>query len=177
MPQKDDKLLHDLIEKYARLFAKHAYRYGVPYDDVEDVVYDAIWTFYQSEHYGKKDEIETRKILATIVKRKSIDFFRREKDDEEKPIDIDDEEIEVKLVGPARYEPEHVVIESEGYGRILSVIEGLKPVWRDTVKMYFIEERSYTEISEALGISEEVCRKRISRARKYLEIELKDLLE
>ena len=69
------------------------------------------------------------------------------------------------------------MIESEGYSRIRETIENLKPVWRDTAILYFIEGRSYPEISEALGISEEVCRSRISRARKYLEGELNDLLE
>ena len=50
-------------------------------------------------------------------------------------------------------------------------------IWREPVRMYFIEERSIPEISRALGITEEVCRSRISRARKCLKEKLKGLWE
>ena len=92
-------------------------------------------------------------------------------------VDIDDEEVYIQLRSSEHYEPERAAIANEGYQRIIDTIENLKPVWRDVVKMHFLEERSYTEISEALGITEDVCRSRISRARKYLEAELKDMLE
>ena len=177
MPQKDEKLLHDLIEKYAKLFAKLAYRYGVPIDDAEDVAMEAIWTFYKSDLYEIKDEVEVRKIMTTIVKHKSIDLFRKRKTSDVTNVELDDEEVYLQLEGSKLYEPETAVIANEGYNRIISTIEEMKPIWRDPVKLYFIEQRSYAEISEALGISEEVCRSRISRARKYLEVELKDMLK
>lgn len=177
MPQKDDKLLHDLIEKYAKLFTKLACKYGTPYDYAEDIAMEAIWTFYKSNLYDGKDETEAKKILTTIVKRKCIDFFRKELDDDVTKVDIDDEEVYVQLVGSELYEPERAVVASEGYCRIIRAIEGLKPIWREPVKMYFVEQRSYAEISEALEVSEDVCRSRISRARKVLEAELKDMLE
>ena len=66
------------------------------------------------------------------------------------------------------------MIAEDNYHRIRNVIENLKPTWRDVAVMYFLEERTYTEISEALGVSEEVCRARVSRARKFLEDELKE---
>lgn len=175
MPQKDDKLLHDLIENYAKLFAKYAKWHGVPIDDAEDIAMEAIWAYYDSDQYDGKDEIEMKKIMATIVKRKSIDYYRRENKGEVTEVDIDDEEIQ--LVGPNQYEPENIAVANEGYYRIIRVIEGLKDIWREPVKMHFVEQRTYAEISRALGISEDVCRSRISRARKVLEEELKDMLE
>lgn len=60
---------------------------------------------------------------------------------------------------------------------IRDTIDGLKDIWREPVRMYFIEERSIPEISRALGITEEVCRSRISRARKCLKEKLKGLWE
>ena len=117
------------------------------------------------------------KIMAAMVKNKSIDYLRKERRGGVVEIDIDDEEVYIQLKSSVHYEPEHAVIANEGYQRIIDTIESLKPIWRDVVKMYFLEDRSYTEISEALGITEDVCRSRISRARKYLEVELKDMLE
>ncbi len=177
MPQKDDKLLHDLIVKYAKLFATLAYRYGVPYDDAEDVAMEAIWAFYNSDLYDGKGEIEAKRIMTAIVKNKSIDYFRKWKKGKEPEVDIDDEEVALQLPAPERYEPEKAVSASEGYRHIIQVIENLKEIWREPVKMYFVEQRTYAEISKALGISEEVCRSRISRARKVLEEELKDMLK
>ena len=177
MPQKDEKLLHDLIEKYAKLFAKLAYRYGVPIDDAEDVAMDAIWTFYKSDLYDLNDETEFKKIMATIIKNKSIDLFRKRRNETASKVEIDDEEVYLQLAGPSQYEPEAKVIANEGYERIINTIENMRPGWRETVKLYFVEQRSYAEISKALGVSEEVCRSRISRARKYLEVELKDMLK
>lgn len=177
MPQKNEKLLHDLIEKYAKIFAKLAWRYGVPYDDAEDVAMEAIWAFYKSDLYEGKDETEAIKIMTTIVKNKSIDFFRRENKKDVTEVDIDDEEVYIQLAGPEKYEPEKVAVANDGYRRVLKVIEGLKDIWREPVKMYFVEDCSYEEISKTLEISEDVCRSRISRARKFLEKELKDMLD
>ena len=56
-------------------------------------------------------------------------------------------------------------------------IAAIEDIWREPVRMYFIEERSIPEISRALGITEEVCRFRISRARKCLKEKLKGLWE
>lgn len=177
MPQRDSKLLQNLIDKYAKLFAKLAYRYGVPSSDAEDIAFDVIWTYFDSDRYAEKDETEGKKIMAAMVKNKSIDYLRKERRAGVVEIDIDDEDVYIQLSGSDHYEPERAAIANEGYERIIRTIENLRPVWRDVVKMYFIEERSYTEISEALGITEDVCRSRISRARKYLEVELKDMLE
>lgn len=176
MPQRNEKLLHDLIEKYAMIFAKLASRYGVPYDDAEDVAMEAIWAFYKSNRYDEKDETEALKIMTAIVKNKSIDYFRRENKGDVTEVDIDDEEVYIQLVGSEKYEPEHVAVANDGYRRVVKVIEGLKDIWREPVKMYFVEERSYEEISKTLEISEDVCRSRISRARKFLEKELEDML-
>ena len=177
MPQRDSKLLQDLIDKYAKIYTALAHRYGVPASDAEDVAFDVIWAYFNSDRYADKDEAEGKKIMAAMVKNKSIDYLRKERRGGVVEIDIDDEEVYIQLKSSIHYEPEHAVIANEGYQRIIDTIESLRPVWRDVVKMHFLEERSYTEISEALGITEDVCRSRISRARKYLEVELKDMLE
>ena len=83
MPQKDDKLLQDLIRQYTRLFLKLAIKHGAPYNDAEDIVMDAFWCFYDSEHYGKLSESATRIMMARIIKNKCIDRYRKYKTEEE----------------------------------------------------------------------------------------------
>ena len=53
MPQDKDELLQVLITKYAQMYMKLAYAIGVPYDDVEDIVMEAFWSFYRAD-YGCK---------------------------------------------------------------------------------------------------------------------------
>lgn len=176
MPQKDDKLLQELVEKYVKVLAKLAYNNGVLYDDAEDVALDGIWAFYKSKYYGNLDEQKTKVMLATIVKRKSIDYYRKTKDDKEMIATSIDTEL-YGVCAPPECEPERKVIGNEDSNRILNTLDNLKPLWREAVIMHCLEGRSYDEISKALGISEEVCRSRISRAKKFLGEELKDLLK
>ena len=97
MPQKDSKLLQDLIDKYARIYTALAHRYGVPASDAEDVAFDVIWAYFNSDRYSDKDETEAKKIMAAMVKNKSIDYLRKERRGGVTEIDIDDEEVHIQL--------------------------------------------------------------------------------
>ncbi|MCI7795316.1 MAG: sigma-70 family RNA polymerase sigma factor [Lachnospiraceae bacterium] len=176
MPQNTNELLQDLVHKYAKLYMKLAVKHGVPYDDAEDIAMEAIWSFYKSEHFGKLDETETRIMMARIVKNKCIDYYRKNKEEDDLRLGDCEEELG-SVKANSSCEPENKAIENENYRYIRETIENLKDVWRDTAKMYFLESRTFSEISEALGISEDVCRSRISRARKYLREKLRDMNE
>lgn len=174
MPQDKDELLRELIEKYAKMYMKYAHGKGVPYDDAEDVVMDAFWSFYNSKHFGKLNEEETKAMLARIVRNKSIDFHR--KNSHFDTVEFEDSVDELELVSRmAENDPLDEIISNENYKRIRECMDGMKDIWKDPATMYFIEARSYEEISSALEIRDDVCRSRISRARKYLREKLRDL--
>lgn len=174
MPHKDTTMLQDLVDKYAKLYMQMACKNGVPYDDAEDVVMESMWSFYNSEYYGNLDEVQSKYMIARIVKNKCIDHYRKNKNNTEMVIE-DGEETLLRVGSGSSNEPENHVIEKENYRRIRSTMENMKPVLRDTAIMYFLEERSFSEISKALDVKEDVCRKRIQRAREYLREELRDL--
>ena len=74
MPQDKDELLQVLITKYAQMYMKLAYAIGVPYDDVEDIVMEAFWSFYRADYGGKLESEKAIKVmLARIVENKCID--------------------------------------------------------------------------------------------------------
>ena len=80
MPQDKDELLQVLITKYAQMYMKLAYAIGVPYDDVEDIVMEAFWSFYRADYGGKLESEKAIKVmLARIVENKCINYFRKEK--------------------------------------------------------------------------------------------------
>ena len=164
------------MKKYSKTFMKLACNHGAPVSDAEDIVMDAFWSFYQSQYYGKLDEKGTRLMMAKVVKNKCIDRYRKYKTEEELTVCEDVNEV-YGISATKTCEPEHLAIAEESCRKIRAAIENLKPVWRDAAIMYFLEERTHAEISKALGISEVVCRARVSRARKFLEQELKEELE
>ena len=53
MLQDKDELLQALITEYAQMYMKLAVSIGVPYDDVEDIVMEAFWSFYRADYIGK----------------------------------------------------------------------------------------------------------------------------
>lgn len=174
MPQDKNELLQELIEKYAKMYMKLAYNRGVPYDDVEDVVMAAFWSFYKSDHFGKLSEEANKIMMARIVINKCTDYYR--KNGRVELVGIEDCTTEIdKISGRLRNGMDDKLIEDENYRRICDTIDNLKEIWRDPVRMYFIEERSTAEICEALEISEATCRKRISRAKEHLKEKLRDL--
>ncbi len=176
MPQKDDTLLQYLMDKHIRTLAKMAYNHGVPIDDAEDIAMEALWSYYNSDHYDRQDERDAMLMLAKIVKNKSIDLYRKTYRLRTMTISSDDEEM-AELRAPSEQEPERIVISNEGKNNVLDVLDRLKPIWREVAIMAYLEGRSYAEISKALDISEDVCRSRLSRAKKFLLSELKDQLE
>lgn len=173
MLQSKEDLLQELIEKYAKLYMKMAYSKGVPYADVEDVVMEAFWSFYRSRHFGKLSEIETKAMLARIVENKCIDLFRKRKRAKTMESEESADEMELLMDSP-EHDPLHQMVTDENYRDIIRCMEGMKKDWRDVAVMFFIEELSVSEICERLEITGDVCRSRISRARKYLKEKLKD---
>lgn len=176
MQRDKEELLRELIDKYAKMYMKYAHDKGVPYDDVEDVVMDAFWSFYTSEYFGNLDEEGTKAMLARIVWNKSIDFHRKNSHLETVAIDDSINELEL-LSKTAENDPVNEIVGNENYNLIHECMKEMKDIYKDPATMYFVEGRTYDEICAALEISEEVCRARISRARKYLRERLKDLLE
>ena len=80
MPQDKDELLQVLITQYTQMYMKLAYAIGVPFDDVEDIVMEAFWSFYRADYGGKLENKKVVKaMLARIVENKCIDYFRKEK--------------------------------------------------------------------------------------------------
>ena len=176
MPQNSIELLQKLMEKYSRVFMSFAGKQGVPYDDVEDIVMASFWACYKGGYLEKMTEPEIKKVLVRIVYNKCMDYHRKAAPTDITAIEDCETELD-KISYRAGNAVDKTVVSNENCQYIRDTIDGLKDIWREPVRMYFIEERSIPEISRALGITEEVCRSRISRARKCLKEKLKGLWE
>lgn len=154
MPQDKDELLQVLITKYAQMYMKLAYAIGVPYDDVEDIVMEAFWSFYRADYGGKLESEKAIKVmLARIVENKCIDYFRKEKRSIKPNEDEDVSELEY-VADLSTYDPLQSVISRESCGQIFEVLDGLRESWKDVTVMYFIQGFTTEEICERLEIHE-----------------------
>ena len=167
MRREDEELLQMLIEKYAKLYMKIAFDNGVPYADAEDVVMEAFWAYYSSRYFQELNEAEAKRMLACIVKRRRIDFYRKNSHYEKISLESNPVESLTREERACR-DPLEMILHEEKYQMVQNRIEGMKAVWREPALMYFIEGYEEPEIAEMLGISGAACRSRISRARKML---------
>ena len=158
--------------KFVQLY--HKYRYFLWYlarerlqDDhlAEDAVQETFLAL--THHIDKVDSVEsaaTRNFLATIVKNKATDLWRKRQGIREEEEASPKQEAEVS--------GEDVLdqyLVKEGYERILQAIQKLDEIYRVVFEFKYLHELSDREIADLLGITPKVVNVRIFRARKKLQ--------
>ena len=158
--------------KFVQLY--HKYRYFLWYlarerlqDDhlAEDAVQE---TFLALTHHidkvGCVESVATRNFLATIVKNKATDLWRKRQGI------MEEEEASPKQ--EAEVSGEDVLdqyLVKESYERILQAIQKLDEIYRVVFEFKYLHELSDREIADLLGVTPKVVNVRIFRARKKLQ--------
>lgn len=158
--------------KFVQLY--HKYRYFLWYlacerlqDDhlAEDAVQE---TFLALAHHidkvGCVESAATRNFLATIVKNKATDLWRKRQGT------MEEEEASTKQ--EAEVSGEDVLdqyLVKESYERILQAIQKLDEIYRVVFEFKYLHELSDREIADLLGVTPKVVNVRIFRARKKLQ--------
>ena len=158
--------------KFVQLY--HKYRYFLWYlacerlqDDhmAEDAVQE---TFLALTHHidkvGCVESAATRNFLATIVKNKATDLWRKRQGIMEEKEASPKQEAEV--FGEDVLD-QYLVKES--YERILQAIQKLDEIYRVVFEFKYLHELSDREIADLLGVTPKVVNVRIFRARKKLQ--------
>lgn len=158
--------------KFVQLY--HKYRYFLWYlarerlqDDhlAEDAVQE---TFLALTHHidkvGCVESAVTRNFLATIVKNKATDLWRKRQGIMEEKEASPKQEAEV--FGEDVLD-QYLVKES--YERILQAIQKLDEIYRVVFELKYLHELSDREIADLLGVTPKVVNVRIFRARKKLQ--------
>jgi RNA polymerase sigma-70 factor (ECF subfamily) len=104
-------------------------------------------------------------------------WWRRRHRDETISLDLTrgDSETLANLLPEKSASPEQLAIAGEREGRIMRALAEIKPEYRITLVLREIEELSYEEIAETLGISIGTVKSRIARGREELRRRVKDL--
>ena len=105
-------------------------------------------------------------------------WWRRRHRDETVSLDLTrgDSETLGNLLPAGSASPEQLAIATERERSILRALAEIKPEYRITLVLREIEELSYEEIAETMGISIGTVKSRIARGREELRRRVKDLL-
>lgn len=140
----------------------------VPADDVEDIVQDVFVSYFT--HYSPdKPESEVGPLLVKMTYNRCADYNRKRLNH---PVSYYDPALmwEDAFMTDEVCDRDglSVLLEKQEYKRVFDFLDVMKKDWSQIFRLYVLEERSVSEISKIVGISEGACRARLSRGRKFL---------
>lgn len=128
----------------------------------EDAVHDAFISIIQGkEKYLKLDRMDFRRSAVIIVRNKCIDILRKQKPFANKSI----EELEIFLESGEMPIDDQVIFESE-YELICKYMNSIDEISKQVLIMKYIQNMSYEEIGEVLGMTPKHVDTRIMRAKE-----------
>lgn len=156
----------DLYLKYRDGMQKIAYSILHNNEDAEDAVHTAFLSI--ANNFEKISSLSSQKIKSYFVitiRNTSFNLYNKNKKYKDKVIDIDNDNL---------YIPINIdFFENYDYERLVKSISELKPIYRDVLYLYYINDHSAKEIAKILDISVSAVWKRIERAKNSL----KEILE
>jgi RNA polymerase sigma-70 factor (ECF subfamily) len=166
--RKQRELVGSVVAQERPLLQACAAKEGVPASDVDDIVQDSVVRVLQRERLPSTREELTWLLLAIVTwwsLAANTDRARSRED-----LCAEAEDIEEYGGGP---ELDAIVIDRVLVRRALPL---LSAAYRDVVERVYYQEESVGEVAEALGISQEAAKKRLTRALDELR-EIIDRLE
>lgn len=106
--------------------------------------------------------------LKTIAINSSIDFIRRTKR-QKYDYELDNEDNYLQLSSSADYSPEEMYIYHETSSRLEKAYNMLRPHYRNILDLRTVQDLSYKEIADKLGITESQVKTRLNNAREKLK--------
>lgn len=162
-PEDKDKFEY-IYNNYKFKMIEVARRYVNDHALAEDVVHDSFIKIISN--LEKIEDVSCSKTFAyivTVVKNKSIDYLRSEKT--KRTDSLDGKEF---FIHDNESLPLDLLIEKEGYERLLSCIDELDEKYRAVLELKYIHGLKEKEIADVLNITEKNANVRIYRARKML---------
>ncbi len=172
--QGDERAYIELVRRYKDRLMNFVYRYLNSREQAEDVVQDTLLKLYTSAHmYREIAKFSTwiftiaanlaKSELRRIKRRRVISIHEMGFDDKEYEIPSED------------FNPEKESTASYGEKQIQQAIDTLPNQFKTVIILREVQQLSYEEISQILGISIGTVKSRINRGRLRLQKLLKEL--
>ena len=143
----DSQYFYCLMKRYEQSLARYVGRFTyLPDDDVADVIQDSFILAYQHLNDFESD-LKFSSWLYRIVHNQAINFIKKNRQSIKIDFEKDDEFVEW-LVAETNIEKETVSKHFNEY--IKTVIDKLKPDYKEVLVLRFYEDKDYSEISDIL---------------------------
>lgn len=168
-----DELFDSIYARYKPMLRVLAKRYGVPYDETEDIAQETFFSYYK--HYPLTwEDYKMKAMLCRILKNRCVDYLRKQDSHPSVCWDPVKMQTEGELLNSLTSKDTlSILLENEKYREVMEALNSLKEEWAQVIFLYVIEGRPIEEVSRMLGTTDAACRTRLTRARKYLREKLK----
>lgn len=156
-----------LYEKYNRIIYSTIYRIVNNRDAADDLL-SVTFTKAFSKLDSYINNISFEMWLKTIAINSSIDYIRRTKK-ENANYWLDEDTSTVQLRSSADYSPEDNYIFNETDARLTNAFNRLRYKYRYILELRTVQNMSYKQISEQLGLSESQVKSQLNKAREKLK--------
>lgn len=168
----DEDAIASLVQAHAPRLRWTAWRVVRNWADAEDVVQITLWKAYQHlPEYQEQAPLSTW--LTRIALNEGIGVLRKRRT---QPIDSTEPDAPLHAVRwSCRHSesPEQIAASNEIQRIVRGCLEGMRPDYRAVLCFRILQELSYDEIAQRLGLSVAAVKIRIHRARQVLQRKLR----
>ncbi len=166
----DQKAYAELLQRYRESVYFMMLKMVNNKDDADDLTIEAFGrAFKKLNQYTPNYAFSTW--LFKIASNNAIDFLRKKKMTNSVSLDIksDNPDFDASnLVRSAHLNPEEFYIKKQKVEMVRSVIDKLKPKYRELVELFYFQELSHEEISDRMNLPIGTIKAQLFRARDFL---------
>ena len=176
----DEFAFQELVRRYRNPITNYVYRMIDDYDRAVDLSQETFVRVYMSvDRYQATYSFST--YIYRIAHNLAITELRQRKRRRLIPLptffsDKESEEIEVELPDDRQIQADAALIADERRAAVTRAIASLPEKYRAPLVLCDLEEKSYEEIAEVLGLPTGTVKSRINRARNLLKEKLRDFI-
>lgn len=167
----DDRAFEALVVRYQTAVYNLCLRMTGNPDDAADVTQEAFLKAWRSLS-GFQFESAFSTWLYRLTSNACLDFLRAKKRHAAVSLTTDDDEAQIMDIADPTPTPENMILSQEDNQTVAAAMAALEPEHRQILTLRVIQELSYSEIAQILGLKEGTVKSRIARARDNLRKKL-----
>ena len=162
--EEQDKL-ETVYNRYYASMRSTARRYVGQYSMDEDIVHEAILTIIENlDMVDLSKEWRAKSFVCTITANKAKDWLKHEK-----KFQITEVENTVMYDEDIEHMPLEMVLNREGYYRLIRCIHELGETYHDVCMLRYVSELRVCDIAKVLNLHQKTVSARLSRANRILK--------